>query len=101
VHHPLGSGLYYEQQKPESKRRAAVFHSERLPKFLGYFERVLEQNAEGLGLYLLGSSLTYVDLSMFQIVTGLLYAFPKAMTRLSPTIPRLLSLRDRIAARPR
>src|SRR5882672_5052611 len=101
IHHPLGSSLYYEEQKPESKRRAAVFHKERLPKFLGYFERVLERNAEGRGLYLIGSGPTYVDLSMFQIMTGLLYAFPKAMARLAPTIPRLFSLRERVAARPR
>src|SRR5260221_3261454 len=101
VHHPIGSSLYYEEQKPESKRRAAVLHRERLPKFLGYFERVLEQNENGRGLYLIGSGPTYVDLSMFQMMSGLLYAFPKAMARHAPTIPRLLSLRERVAARPR
>ena len=101
VHHPIGSSLYYEEQKPESKRRAVVFHKERLPKYLGYFERVLERNESGRGLYLIGSNPTYVDLSMFQIISGLLYAFPKSMARLAPTIPRLLSLRERVAARPR
>jgi glutathione S-transferase len=101
VHHPLGSSLYYEEQKPESKKRAIVFRGERLTKFLGYFERVLEQNAEGRGLYLVGDGPSYVDLSMFQVLAGLLYAFPNAMARIAPTIPRLISLRERIAARPR
>jgi glutathione S-transferase len=101
VHHPIAGSLYYEEQKPESKRRAAVLHRERLPKFLGYFERILERNENGRGLHLIGSGPTYVDLSMFQILTGLSYAFPKAMARLAPTIPRLVSLRERVAARPR
>src|SRR5450432_3092826 len=101
IHHPLGSGLYYEDQKPESRRRAAVYHKERLPKFLGYFERILEQNKDGRGLFLIGSGPTYVDLSMFQLIAGLLYAFPNAMARIAPSIPRLLSLRERVAARPR
>jgi glutathione S-transferase len=101
IHHPLGSSLYYEEQKSESKKRAAVFHKERLPKFLHYFERVLENNESGRGLYLIGSGPTYVDLSMFQVISGLLYAFPKAMARMAPSIPHLLSLHERVAARPR
>jgi glutathione S-transferase len=101
IHHPLGSSLYYEEQKPESKKRALVFHKERLPKFLNYFERVLENNETGRGLFLIGSGPTYVDLSMFQVISGLIYAFPKAMARLAPTIPHLLSLRERVAARPK
>ena len=80
THHPIGVGLYYEDQKKEAKRRAAEFLKERAPKFLGYFEDVLKRNKTG---WLVGRSLTYADLSLFQVVAGLRYAFPKAMQELS------------------
>jgi glutathione S-transferase len=98
THHPIGSGLYYEDQKREAKRRSANFREERLPKFLGYFERVLKR---GDGRHLMGGMPTYVDLSMFQVMVGLGYAFPKVMARLSRKTRRLSALRDRVAARPR
>lgn len=98
THHPISTNLYYEDQKPEAARRAADFVASRLPKFLGYFEGALEENG---GKHLVGKALSYVDLSMFQVVTGLEYAFPRAMKRLAPAIPRLLALRDAVAARPR
>jgi glutathione S-transferase len=101
VHHPIASSLYYDDQKTEAKRRAPLFIAERIPKFLGYFERILEKNGAGNGLHLLGSGLTYVDLSMFQMLSGLAYAFPNAMNRIAPKIPRLLALRDHVAKRPR
>jgi len=68
VHHPVAAGLYYEDQKPEAKRRAAAFLSARAPKFLGYFERVLEANG---GKHAVGGRFSYVDLSLFQVVVGL------------------------------
>jgi glutathione S-transferase len=101
VHHPIASGLYYEDQKAEAKRRAPIFIAERVPKYLGYFERVVERNERGGGLHLSGSDVTYVDLSMFQLLAGLHYAFPKAMARLSPKLPRLTALRDQVAQGPR
>jgi len=90
THHPIGSGLYYEDQKPEARRRAADFREERLPKFMEYFER-LER----------GRTLTYVDLSLFQMVEGLRYAFPRAMRALEPKYPKLVALHDRVRERPR
>ncbi len=96
-HHPIASGLTYEDQRPEARRRAAHLVKDRLPKFLGYFEQLLAQDGE----HLVGRSLSYVDLSAFQVMSGLLYAFPRAMAHLAPQIPRLLSLRERIANRPR
>src|SRR5829696_4988418 len=81
THHPIGSGLYYEDQKKEAKRRTEDFLKNRLPKYLDYFERVLVQNPSS-DKYLVGARLTYVDLSLFQIVEGLRYAFPKAMRRM-------------------
>ena len=99
-HHPIASGLYYREQKPEALRRAADFTAARLPKFLGYFERILARNPHG-DTYLVGAALSYADLSMFQIIAGLRYAFPHAMQRLAPGHPRLLALHQRTASRPR
>jgi glutathione S-transferase len=99
VHHPISVGLYYEDQKPEALRRSSPFATERMPKFLGYFERVLDANAGGA--YAVGSSLSYVDLALFQLVAGLEYAFPKRLATLSATLPRLMDLAARVAARPR
>jgi glutathione S-transferase len=98
THHPLGVSFYYEDQKKESKRRTQDFLKNRAPKFLDYFERVLTR---GGGAYLLGRKLTYADLSLFQIVEGLRYAFPKAMKRLEKKHPRVVALHDRVAVRPR
>jgi glutathione S-transferase len=100
VHHPIGSSLYYEQQRREAKRRAQNFREERLPKFLGYFEDVLKANPRG-DRYMVGGSASYVDLSMFQIIAGLDYAFPRAMRRLRRKCGRLIDLHDSVAGRPR
>jgi len=97
-HHPISGGLYYHEQKPEAKRRAGDFRAERLPKFLGYFEDVLGRNG---GQYMVGKKLSYVDLSMFQVIAGLGYAFPRAMARLRPGWPLLMALHQRVMARPR
>jgi glutathione S-transferase len=99
THHPIGSGLYYEEQKNEARRRSADFLKNRLPKFLGYFERILGR--QGGQRYLAGSKMTYVDLSMFQTLAGLSYAFPRAMARSARRHKRLLALRDRIQERTR
>jgi glutathione S-transferase len=99
THHPIASSLYYHQQKPEARRRAQYFISERAPKFLHYFERVLERNPAGRG-YMVGRNLSYVDLSMFQIVAGLRYAFPNMMMRLERALPMLVALHGRVAQRP-
>jgi glutathione S-transferase len=101
THHPVGSGLYYEDQKAEAKRYATEFVNQRIPKYLGYFERVLERNTQSDGRHLIGSGLTYVDLSMFQVMVGLGYAFPKAMKKLGARTKRLRALADAVAARPR
>ena len=98
THHPIAGSLYYEDQRPEAKRRAALFVRERLPKYLGYFERGL---AAGGGRWRLGARLTYVDLSLFQVVAGLRHAFPRALARRAARYPRLMRLHDAVAARPR
>lgn len=98
VHHPIGSGLYYEEQQEEARRRAADFRDERLPKFLRYFDRLLE-SGDGGG-FLTGQSLTYVDLSLFQIMAGLRYAFPKAIKRTAVDVDALVALHDLVAAQP-
>jgi glutathione S-transferase len=100
THHPIAASLYYEDQKPEARRRAAAFVAERIPKFLRYFERVLQRNERGAGRHLVGAELSYADLSLAQVLWGLDYAFPRALARLSPEIPRCRELRDRVAERP-
>ena len=96
THHPISVGDYYEQQKPAARARAKAFREHRLPKFLGYLEGLLDR-----GPFLFGDRASYADLAAFQVVEGLSYAFPRAMTRHREDIPALLALRDRIAERPR
>src|SRR6516162_3685893 len=98
THHPVTTYLYYEEQRPAAKRRTADFWRYRIPKMLGYFERIL---AKSRGPYLLGRRLCYVDLSLFEIVEGLRYAFPKRMRRFEKKVPRVVALHDRVAKRPR
>jgi glutathione S-transferase len=96
THHPVGNGLFYEDQQEEARRRAAEFTAQRIPKFLDYFADVL-----GAQDYLLGSDITYADLSLFQVLEGLAYAFPKATARAFARHPNLDALRRRVAERPR
>ena len=98
THHPVTTYLYYEEQRPAAKRRTADFWRYRVPKILGYFERVLARSG---GPHVLGRRLCYVDLSLFQIIEGLRYAFPKRMQRFEKKVPRLVALHDRVAKRPR
>jgi len=99
VHHPISSSLYYHQQKAEAHRRSKYLRTERMPKFLGYFEQALSPAGRSRR-YMAGNSLSYADLSTFQVITGLRYAFPKAMKKLERDYPRLVELHDRIAGQP-
>lgn len=98
AHHPVGSGLYYDDQKAEARRAAEQLREHRIPKFLTWLERVLERNG---GEHLVGAELSYADLSAFQTIEGLRYAFPKAMKRVEQKTRRLSALRDRVADHPR
>ena len=98
THHPIGSGLYYEEQRREARRRAADFRATRLPKYLDYFDGVLRRSG---GPWLLGKRLSYPDLSLFQMVAGLRYAFPRAMAQLEKRYPRAVAVHQRVAAHPR
>jgi len=98
THHPLGPSLYYEDQRPPARKRSEEFWKQRVPKYLGYFEKLLKDNG---GAFITGRRITYVDLSLFQIVEGLRYAFPKRMKAFEGKSPGLVELRDRVAARPK
>jgi glutathione S-transferase len=98
THHPVSGWLYFEEQRPAALRRTKDFWRYQVPKMLGYFERVLQKNG---GNYSVGKRLSYVDLSLFQIIEGLRYAFPKRMKRFEKKIPGLVALHDRVAKRPR
>ena len=98
THHPVASSLYYEEQKREAKRRAEIFKVERQPKFLRYFEQILERNG---GRVLVGNAVSYLDLSLFQMIEGSRYAFPRAMAKQERKYRRVIALHERMAARPR
>ncbi|MDB5804993.1 MAG: glutathione S-transferase [Betaproteobacteria bacterium] len=100
THHPIASSLYYEEQKTAARKRSKIFIAERIPKFLDYFEHVLTRNPHSHS-HLVGTSLTYADLSLFQVVEGLRYAFPKSMKRGEKAWPHLVALHDHVAALPR
>jgi len=100
THHPISNGLYYEDQKEAAKARASAFLSERAKKFLGYFERILAENPKGPS-HSVGAAPTYVDLSLFQLLEGLRYAFPRATADLDARYPLLAALASRVRARPR
>jgi glutathione S-transferase len=90
THHPIGGGLYYEDQKPEARRRTQLFVKDRIPKYMGYFETLARPKG-----------FTYLDLSLFQVIEGLRYAFPNGFAKVERTYPKLIALHDRVAARPR
>lgn len=100
THHPVGKNLYYEQQKAEALRYTLGFVDERMPKYLRYFEAVLQENPAAAGRHLIGDALSYVDLSMNHVLRGLEYAFPNAFAHWSREVPGLLALRDRIDSLP-
>jgi glutathione S-transferase len=101
THHPIGGGLYYKEQQEEAKRRSADFLKNRVPKFLGYFERVLQRNPGG-DRHLVGTSLTTCDLSLFQAVAGLRYAFPRATSGFAKEYPCVAAtVHDAVATHPR
>jgi glutathione S-transferase len=80
THHPIAISAYYEDQKDESLKKAKEFRESRIPKFLGFFERVLKGNEEqGKGKYLVGSRLSYADTTLWHVLSGLLFAFPKEL----------------------
>src|SRR5690606_35980090 len=100
THHPISVMLYYDEQKHEAKSRSAAFLEHRLPKYLGYFDNVIERNPARSG-WMVDVEPTYADLSMFQVIAGLRYAFPRAMQRVESNYARLGALHDRVAGLPR
>ncbi len=100
THHPVGSGLYYDDQKPEALRRARGFCAERLPKFVSWFEKILQSNPAG-SRHLVAGKLSYADLSLFQLVEGLTYAFPNAAGQAFEKAPLVIQLHQRVSKLPR
>lgn len=99
THHPIAMSLYYQDQRPEARRRSTFFTEERAPELLTYFETVLRKNPAKRG-YMVGRTLSYIDLSMFQLIAGLGYAFPKMIARLKRKLPGLLALHELVSQRP-
>lgn len=97
AHHPIAASAYYGDQKREARRAADAFRAERMPNFLEWFEALL---GDSHGEWLLGERWTYPDLSLFHLVEGLAYAFPKRMATIAGDYPRLLALRDQVKGLP-
>ncbi|MBU3076970.1 glutathione S-transferase family protein [Sphingomonas quercus] len=95
THHPVALDAYYEDQKPEAARRAASFREARIPKFLGWFEQALDGRE-----WLVGNTWSYADLSLFQLVEGLDFAFPKRMAAVADDIAGVRALHGRVKALP-
>ncbi len=99
THHPIANSLYYEDQKAPAKARAHAFIQERIPKYMGYFEHVLKQNPAGRK-HAVGNALSTVDLSLFQLVEGLRYAFPRGTKHFGTHYPAVVALHDAVQERP-
>jgi glutathione S-transferase len=99
THHPIASGLYYEDQKDEAARRTQDFRENRMPKYLDWCETILTRNPAG-SKHLVGDKITYADLSLFQVIAGLTYAFPKAAKRELRNCPNIAALHEAVAKRP-
>jgi glutathione S-transferase len=99
-HHPIDEDKWFHEQKNEAIARAMVFRRNRMPKFLNWFERILEANSAS-AVHLVGSSVTYADLSLFQLIEGLRFAFPLAFERELAKLPRVTALHKAVAERPR
>ena len=100
THHPVDTGSVYEDQKPEALRCAQAFCTQRMPKYLRWFESILQRNPAGQR-YLVGGKLSYADLSLFQLIEGLLYAFPQATRHTLAATPGIVQLGARVAGLPR
>jgi len=98
THHPIAVGLYYADQQAAATQAAELFRRQRLPLWLAFFERNLAPGSEA---WMLGEACSYVDLAIFQLIEGLRYAFPKAAATALESVPRLVALHARVAARPR
>ena len=96
THHPVSLDAYYEDQKPEAKRRAEDFRDNRIPKFLTWFERILAERGD----WLAGEAWSYADLSLFHLIEGLTFAFPRRMATVSSDVPRVIKLHDAVATLP-
>jgi glutathione S-transferase len=100
THHPIDEDKWWYEQKDEAIARAAVFRRDRMPKFLDWFERILSANPAGAD-HLVGRSFSYADLSLFQLIEGLRFAFPLASERELAKLPRVAALHKAVPERPR
>ncbi len=99
THHPLSNALFYEEQKDEAAAANEKFHELRVPKYFGYFEIVIARNSSASG-WLVGDALSYGDTSIYHLVEGMNYAWPKRWASVAGNYPGMCQIRNRVAARP-
>ncbi|KAK1808573.1 hypothetical protein LTR12_017067 [Friedmanniomyces endolithicus] len=95
THHPVAVGKYYEEQREEAGRKAQDVRETRIPKYLSYFDRVRQHNERdcgGQGKYLVGEKLSIADTTVWQVLDGLMFAFPKEMEARKKEFPELLGM---------
>lgn len=97
IHHPVDPGAFYDDQKAEAARAAAQFRANRLPKFLRWFEGAITANE---GPFVIDHRWSYADTSLFQLVEGLRYMFPRRMAVLENDCPALIGIRNNVAELP-
>ncbi|MXO84844.1 glutathione S-transferase [Altererythrobacter aurantiacus] len=95
VHHPVASSLYYDDQKDAAEQAAEKFREERIPKYFDHFEQAL--GVKDGGPFSLGSTWSHFDTSLFQLVEGLEYAFPRRMAAIKDDYPMIFACRDAVA----
>lgn len=97
VHHPVSASAYYEDQKDAALKAAEAFRTERIPKFFAHFEAAVDANP---GEWLIDHRWTYADTSLFQLVEGLRYMFPRRMAAIEGDYPGIVRIHDQVAALP-
>ena len=99
-HHPISGGLYYDDQKKEARKRASDLPLTVCRNFSTTSKKSSRAVPKGMAICS-AKGLSYVDLSLFQMIEGLRYAFPRAMKQLESKYSHTIKLRDRVAAQPR
>ena len=89
THHPVASSQYYADQMDAAYDKAEDFRANRIPKYLIHFDNALAASG---GPFVLGEQWSHVDTSLFQVMEGLDYAFPRYMAEMQGSWPHLEAL---------
>ena len=91
THHPIANVLYYEEQKDEAKRRTSYFTSLRIPKFMGYYEKIFQKNPSKHATFYSANRFATPTYRCFKWSKGCATPFPRAMAKVEPSCPRVVA----------